>query len=215
MSPLTGGYKDTIPPNIITSIPPEKSTNINPSEFYFTFDEIVDASKLQESIIISPFYAGKKEVKYKKNEVLISFDTLFDNNTTYIINFAGGISDVTEGNDLSNAKLIFSTGEYIDSASISGVIYNPKENKRVEGALVGLYQGVDSLDLFHKKPIYFTFSDESGKYEINNVKPDKYTIYAFMDENKSFIAEFKNEAFGFYENTVEVNNKTRKIKLNL
>ena len=104
------------------------------------FDELIDASKLQESIIISPFYTGKKEVKYKKNEVSITFDTLFDENTTYIINFAGGISDVTEGNDLSNAKLIFSTGEYIDSASISGVIYNPNENKRVEGALVGLYQ---------------------------------------------------------------------------
>ena len=215
MSPLTGGYKDTIPPNLIASIPPENSTNVNPNQFYFAFDELIDASKLQESIIISPFYEGKKEVKYKKNEVLISFDTLFDDNTTYIINFAGGISDVTEGNDLSNAKLIFSTGEYIDSASISGVIYNPNENKRVEGALVGLYQDVDSLDLFHKKPIYFTFSDESGKYEINNVKPDKYTIYAFIDENKSFIAEFKNEAFGFYENTVEVNNKTKKIKLNL
>ena len=215
MSPLTGGYKDTIPPNLIASIPPENSTNVNPNQFYFAFDELIDASKLQESIIISPFYSGKKEVKYKKNEVSISFDTLFDNNTTYIINFAGGISDVTEGNDLSNAKLIFSTGEYIDSASISGVVYNPNENKRVEGALVGLYQGVDSLDLFHKKPIYFTFSDESGKYEINNVKPDKYTIYAFIDENKSFIAEFKNEAFGFYENTVEVNNKTKKIKLNL
>ena len=215
MSPLTGGYKDTIPPNLIASIPPENSTNVNPNQFYFAFDELIDASKLQESIIISPFYTGKKEVKYKKNEVLISFDTLFDENTTYIINFAGGISDVTEGNDLSNAKLIFSTGEYIDSASISGVIYNPNENKRVEGALVGLYQDVDSLDLFHKKPIYFTFSDESGKYEINNVKPDKYTIYAFIDENKSFIAEFKNEAFGFYENTVEVNNKTRKIKINL
>ena len=215
MSPLTGGYKDTIPPNLIASIPPENSTNVNPNQFYFAFDELVDASKLQESIIISPFYSGKKEVKYKKNEVSISFDTLFDDNTTYIINFAGGISDVTEGNDLSNAKLIFSTGEYIDSASISGVVYNPNENKRVEGALVGLYQDVDSLDLFHKKPIYFTFSDKSGRYEINNVKPDKYTIYAFIDENKSFIAEFKNEAFGFYENTVEVNNKTRKIKLNL
>ena len=215
MSPLTGGYKDTIPPNLIASIPPENSTNVNPNQFYFAFDELIDASKLQESIIISPFYSGKKEVKYKKNEVSISFDTLFDDNTTYIINFAGGISDVTEGNDLSNAKLIFSTGEYIDSASISGVIYNPNENKRVEGALVGLYQDVDSLDLFHKKPIYFTFSDESGKYEINNVKPDKYTIYAFKDENKNFIAEFKNEAFGFYENTVEVNNKTKKIKLNL
>ena len=215
MSPLTGGYKDTIPPNLIASIPPENSTNVNPNQFYFAFDELIDASKLQESIIISPFYSGKKEVKYKKNEVSISFDTLFDDNTTYIINFAGGISDVTEGNDLSNAKLIFSTGEYIDSASISGVVYNPNENKRVEGALVGLYQDVDSLDLFHKKPIYFTFSDESGKYEINNVKPDKYTIYAFLDENKSFIAEFKNEAFGFYENTVEVNNKTKKIKLNL
>jgi len=215
MSPLTGGYKDTIPPNLITSIPPGNSTNVNPNQFYFAFDELIDASKLQESIIISPFFSGKKEVKFKKNEVSISFDTLFDDNTTYIINFAGGISDVTEGNDLSNSKLIFSTGEYIDSASISGVVYNPNENKRVEGALVGLYQGVDSLDLFHKKPVYFTFSDKAGKYEINNVKPDKYNIYAFLDENKNFIAEFKNEAFGFFRNTVEVNNNTDKIKLNL
>ncbi len=215
MSPLTGGYKDTIPPNLITSIPPGNSTNVNPNQFYFAFDELIDASKLQESIIISPFFSGKKEVKFKKNEVSISFDTLFDDNTTYIINFAGGISDVTEGNDLSNSKLIFSTGEYIDSASISGVVYNPNENKRVEGALVGLYQGVDSLDLFHKKPVYFTFSDKAGRYEINNVKPDKYNIYAFLDENKNFIAEFKNEAFGFFRNTVEVNNNTDKIKLNL
>ena len=122
---------------------------------------------------------------------------------------------MTEGNELSNSKLIFSTGGYIDSASVSGVVYNPSENKRVEGALVGLYKEDDSLGLFQKKPIYFTFSDESGKYEINNVKPDKYTIYAFVDENKNFIAEFKNEAFAFFENTVEVNDITKKIKLNL
>ena len=55
MNPLTGGYKDTIPPNLIASIPPENSTEVNPSQFYLAFDELIDASKLQESIIISPF----------------------------------------------------------------------------------------------------------------------------------------------------------------
>ena len=215
MSPLTGGYKDTIPPIIIQSLPLNNSVNSNTRNFFFAFDEPVDASKLRESLIISPYYTGNQEVKYKKNEVYVSFDSSFTENTTYIISFAGGIKDVTEGNELSNSKIVFSTGNYIDSSSVSGTVFSPIDNKRVENAVVGLYNEKDSFDLFTKKPTYFTFSDKSGLFKVDNVKPGLYKLYAFKDENKNFLAEYKGEAFGFIESPISVKNKNKNILVNL
>jgi len=215
MSPLTGGYKDTIPPIIIQSLPLNNSINSNTRNFFFAFDEPVDASKLRESLIISPYYTGNQEVKYKKNEVYVSFDSSFTENTTYIISFAGGIKDVTEGNELSNSKIVFSTGNYIDSSSVSGTVFSPIDNKRVENAVVGLYNEKDSFDLFTKKPTYFTFSDKSGLFKVDNVKPGLYKLYAFKDENKNFLAEYKGEAFGFIESPISVKNKNKNILVNL
>tara|TARA_Y100000768_G_scaffold204180_1_gene153773 strand:- start:4935 stop:6668 length:1734 start_codon:yes stop_codon:yes gene_type:complete len=215
MSPLTGGYKDTIPPVIIQSLPLNNSINSNTKDFYFVFDEPIDASKLRESLIISPYYTGNQEVRYKKNEVYVSFDSSFTENTTYIISFAGGIKDVTEGNDLSNSKIVFSTGNYIDSSYVSGTVFSPVDNKRVENAVVGLYNEKDSFDLFTKKPTYFTFSDKSGLFKVNNVKPGLYTLYAFKDENKNFLAEYKSESFGFIESPILVNNNDKNILVNL
>ena len=202
VKPLTGGEKDTIPPNIIKSIPERFSTNTNSDYFFFEFDELIDASTLREKLIISPFYDGSFEVKTKKNTITIFFDSLFEDNTTYIFNFADGVTDVTERNPSLNSKFVFSTGDKIDSSYVSGVIHNPLKNELVEGALVGLYNKEDSLDLFHKKPVYFSLTDESGRFRIENLKKDEYTIYAFFDENNNLQAEYKKELFGFLEESI-------------
>ena len=202
VKPLTGGEKDTIPPNIIKSIPERFSTNTNSDYFFFEFDELIDASTLREKLIISPFYDGSFEVKTKKNTITIFFDSLFEDNTTYIFNFADGVTDVTERNPSLNSKFVFSTGDKIDSSYVSGVIHNPLKNELVEGALVGLYNKEDSLDLFHKKPVYFSLTDEGGRFRIENLKKDEYTIYAFFDENNNLQAEYKKELFGFLEESI-------------
>ena len=202
VKPLTGGEKDTIPPNIIKSIPERFSTNTNSDYFFFEFDELIDASTLREKLIISPFYDGSFEVKTKKNTITIFFDSLFEDNTTYIFNFADGVTDVTERNPSLNSKFVFSTGDKIDSSYVSGIIHNPLKNELVEGALVGLYNKEDSLDLFHKKPVYFSLTDESGRFKIENLKKDEYTIYAFFDENNNLQAEYKKELFGFLEESI-------------
>ena len=202
VKPLTGGEKDTIPPNIIKSIPERFSTNTNSDYFFFEFDELIDASTLREKLIISPFYNGSFEVKTKKNTITIFFDSLFEDNTTYIFNFADGVTDVTERNPSLNSKFVFSTGDKIDSSYVSGIIHNPLKNELVEGALVGLYNKEDSLDLFHKKPVYFSLTDEGGRFRIENLKKDEYTIYAFFDENNNLQAEYKKELFGFLEESI-------------
>ena len=55
VTPLTGGYKDTIPPDLLSSSPENKSIQQNNRDFNFIFTEPIDASKLNESLIISPF----------------------------------------------------------------------------------------------------------------------------------------------------------------
>ena len=213
--PLTGGEKDTIPPNIINSLPVEFSTNINPDVFFFEFDELIDASNLKEKLIISPYYEGSFDVKTKKNTINISFDSAFNNNTTYIFSFADGVVDVTEQNPSIRSKYVFSTGAIIDSSYVSGVVLDPLKNEPIKDVLVGLYSEKDSLDLFHKKPIYFSSTNEQGFFKIDNVKKGRYSVYAFNDENNNFQAEFKKEKFGFIKNELEVGESLEKIYIPL
>ena len=111
------------------------------------------------------------------------------------------------------SKYIFTTGNRIDSSSVSGTVYDPIENKFIEGAVVGLYHREDSFDLFSKKPIYFAFSDVNGHFKIENIKEGSYTIYAFQDENKNFIAEYKTEKFGFKNLPINVVGITERIPI--
>ena len=213
IKPLSGGEKDTIPPNIIQTNPKNLELNVKTKEFYFVFDEIIDGSKLKEKLIISPFYEGSFESVVKKNTLSLSFDSAFKKETTYIFSFADGISDITEGNPSIYSKYIFTTGNRIDSSSVSGTVYDPIENKFIEGAVVGLYHREDSFDLFSKKPIYFAFSDVDGHFKIENIKEGSYTIYAFQDENKNFIAEYKTEKFGFKNLPINVVGITERIPI--
>ena len=189
VSPLTGGFKDTIPPSLISSLPENNKTSYGGTFFHFEFDELIDASDLNESLIVSPYYKGGTSIKQKKNTLSIEFDTAFNKETTYIINFAGGVSDVTEGNKASSEKFVFSTGDYIDSAYVHGLVYDPLKNTPIENALVVMYSDNDSLGLFYKKPLYFSFSNENGFFIINNIKKGKYKLYAYSDENNNFNAE--------------------------
>ena len=215
VKPLTGGFEDTIPPNIIKSFPDNFSTNLDEPSFVFEFDEVIDVSKLKEKLIISPYYEGSFEIKAKKNSLSLLFDTLFNKNTTYIFNFADGVVDITEGNPSVKSRFVFSTGEKIDSSFVSGIVINPLKNEVVGGALVGLYQKEDSFDLFHTKPTYFSFTDDRGFFIIENIKAKDYTIYAYLDDNKNFKSEYKKESFGFTNKVISVDSFVQKIYIPL
>ena len=98
MGVISGGEKDTIPPILINSTPPMGALNVSGKEFSFLFDEIVDSEKIKEKLIVSPYIKSAFETKSKKNSLVLVFDTVFEENRTYILNFADGIKDITEGN---------------------------------------------------------------------------------------------------------------------
>ena len=59
----------------------------------------------------------------QKNTITIFFDSLFEDNTNYIFNFADGVTDVTNETHhlIQNLYLVF-LGDKIDSSYVSGVI---------------------------------------------------------------------------------------------
>jgi hypothetical protein len=62
--------------------------------------------------------------------------------------------------------------------------------------LVGLYSYSDSLDLTVDKPLYFSTTNDSGAYVINNIKYGQYKIFAFNDENNDFTFNSESETYG-------------------
>lgn len=215
ISPLEGGFKDTLSPVLVYSEPSNKTTNYNKGVFYFEFDERIDASSLSQKLIVSPFFNNKPDLKFKKNTLFLTFDSIFNKNTTYILNFADGVEDVTEGNPAKKTRLVFSTGPHIDSSFVDGTVYDPLKNEFIEGVLVALYDAKDSLPLFLKKPLYFSFSDKDGRFYIENIKVGKYKIYAFQDENGNFTTNPNKEMFGYIPGVQSIDSFISDIKIPL
>ena len=154
MGVITGGEKDTIPPSLIASIPPQNSTNVTSKEFSFLFDEVINSEEIKNKLIISPYSDIDYEVETKKNSLVLRFDSLFEVNRTYILNFADGIKDITEGNEAKTLKYVFSTGSVLDSLVLSGYVKDPLTNELQKEILVSLYDSDDSLGLFNLSLIH-------------------------------------------------------------
>lgn len=201
----TGGPKDTIPPTLLESYPANKSINYKDREFKFIFDERVNADKLKSLLLITPQIENKFKVKVKKNELTLEFEENFSDSTTYTLNFADGLVDVTEKNPAVNFSFAFSTGHYIDSIYVNGKITDLNTNKDLEGYLVGLYLLTDSINLFKDKPRYFAKTNKKGQFLIENIKNDAYKILTFNDENKNLIFNPDTESHGFLADSLDLN----------
>ena len=89
------------------------------------------------------------------------------------------------------------------------------KNQFIEGVLVALYDAKDSLPLFLKKPLYFSFSDKDGRFYIENIKVGKYKIYAFQDENGNFTTNPNKEMFGYIPGVQSIDSFISDIKIPL
>lgn len=210
----TGGPKDTIPPVLVSSRPVNQQTNYTSTTIQLTFDEQLVLNNPKEQIIITPDLGNKFEAQSKKNDVSIKFEAPLNPNTTYSINFRDAVQDITEKNPAENLKLAFSTGTYIDSLAIAGTVKDLLKSTEIKDATVALYLN-DSFNIFKHKPIYFTKTDIKGQFQITNLKPGDYYIYAFNDNNKNLVVESKSESYGYLTNTIHLMQNNNNITIPL
>ncbi|MBU2914655.1 Ig-like domain-containing protein [Reichenbachiella agariperforans] len=211
----SGGPRDTIPPLLLESNPTDKTINFDGKEFSFEFNERINADKLKQKLIITPFTENPYKFKVKKNDLYIEFEEKFEDNTTYTFNFADGVVDVTEKNPVENFSIAFSTGPFLDSISISGRITNLYTNKNIDKATIAVYSIKDTLDILTGKPRYFAQTDTSGTYRIENIKNGYYKIYAFEDANNNLKCEPDEESHGFIQDSVNLNTSQENLDIKI
>ena len=199
----TGGEKDTTPPKLLEAIPAEKSLHFNAKEIRLKFDEYVTLSDLQSQLMISPLTSKQPVVKVGKKELIIEMPDSLQPNTTYTISFGKAVVDVHESNPIDDFKYVFSTGDYIDSLSLTGEIREAAGLTTSKGITVLVYRKTgtpddDSLPL-KSRPAYFSRTNDKGMFRISNMSAGTYYVYGLDDRNNNYFCDRPSEeAFGFY-----------------
>lgn len=201
-----GGPKDERAPVVMQTIPPNGSTGFSSQSFEVVFDEYFVLDNVNSELVVSPPLSKNPEILTRGMSLIVKFDdeeTLRDN-VTYTFDFGGSIKDLNEGNPLDNYKYVFSTGDVVDSLSITGYIYDAFNLEAGEDILVMMYsEKADSMPLT-TMPLYITRASENGKYRIDNIAGGEYMLYGLRDENNNKIYDLQTEDFAFADSAVSI-----------
>lgn len=198
----TGGPKDTIPPRVIHYSPANKTINFKGRTFELTLNEHVQLKNAKEEIIINPSIGKDYKIQARKNKITLTSETDLQDSTTYTINFRDAVSDITESNPVVNLRMAISTGPYIDSLSIAGMVTTLLDQKPAEDVTVAVQPYSDTFSLFKHPSTYFTKTDKKGKYILENLKPGAYWLTAIKDANRNLIADSKSELYAFKRDSI-------------
>lgn len=200
-----GGKRDTLAPKLVSSMPTARQLNYNGKTVELEFDEYVNSENLQQKITITPQDSNTFVVKSLPLGIRLTFAKPFLPNTTYTIDFADGIKDITERNIAKNTKIVFSTGGSIDSLYLTGNVVDDESRLPLLGFVVGLFAPTDTLPINRKRPQYFARTDSSGNYRIENVKAGQYKVYGFDDKDLNLVNNTPGERVAFRDSVLNLN----------
>jgi len=211
----TGGKKDSIAPQLTESIPANKTLNFKENKIELFFDEYVIVDNITQKLIITPEADNPYTYKLNGMSVELNFKKKFKDSTTYTLNFGDAIKDFAERNPAKNLKLVFSTGNALDSGRVYGTVKDIKTNKPILDVLVGLYNSSDTLNPAKQKPFYFSRTDSSGIFGIENVQAKSYTMIAIDDKNRNMLFNPKDERIGFISKSVNAGTDSLNYQINM
>lgn len=207
---ITGGDIDTIPPVALSFQPKNSSTNFNQKEFKITFDEYIKLKNINQNLIISPPMENMPDVTPmgSASKVLtVKIKDTLSPNTTYSFNFGESITDNNEGNVFPQFKYIFSTGDYIDSLTVSGTIKSANQLKPDNFINIMLYDAKTFTDstVYKQKPLYITNTlDSLTTFKIENIKEGSYYILALKDKNNNYKFDPAQDKIGFIKDSIQI-----------
>lgn len=207
---ITGGLKDTIPPVLRLSSPPNYSTNFNVKEIRITFDEYIKIKDVNKQLIVSPPMETAPVVTPTNASKYINIrikDTLKPN-TTYSFNFGSSIQDNNEGNPYQQFKYVFSTGTYIDSLELSGRVKDAYTKDVESFVSVMLYEADETFTdstVYKQNPRYITNTLDSLKtFKLENLKEGKYMLIALKDYNNNYKFNANKDKIAFKKEIITI-----------
>ncbi|MCG8582298.1 MAG: Ig-like domain-containing protein [Bacteroidales bacterium] len=199
----TGGLKDEDPPVVVKSTPAANALNYREKTIYIEFDELIQLKDYRSKFIVSPPVNKQPIVEARGNRLLVTFEEDLQPNTTYTLDFADAIADNNEGNVLESYSFSFSTGEYIDSLQVSGNLYDADDLSPSEGVLIYLHNNLNDTAIQTLVPIRMAKTNSLGRFNIRNVSPGQYRIYALDDANRNNKFDQPGEAMAWSDIIVD------------
>jgi hypothetical protein len=207
VAPPPGGEEDKSSPTIIRSAPANGSLNVAPGrEITFWFSEGVIRPATTKPVFIFPRQSNYPEIKWHTDRLSVKLAEPFDSNQTYVLTLTSEISDWRRNKMDSTFTISFSTGERIDSGSISGYVL--AQGRPKTGALVGLYEANSlSGDILYDSvfPNYITQSSSDGSFKFRFLPRKQFRLVAFDDINRNERLNPEEESFGLPDRVVDLN----------
>ncbi|GMN09731.1 Ig-like domain-containing protein [Croceitalea sp. MTPC9] len=207
----SGGDKDITPPVLLKTDPENLSINFDKKKIKLYFDEYIKLQDVQNQLVVSPPLKYIPEIKPQgvaSKFIEITFKDTLRENTTYTINFGQSIVDNNEGNPNSFLSYVFSTGDYIDSLSLTGAIKDAYKRSAEQFVSVMLYE-IDSIyndsTIYKYPPNYITNTlDSLPLFSLKNLKAGEYALVAIKDEGKNNVFDQRADKIGFLTDTIRI-----------
>ncbi len=182
----TGGPKDSEPAVLTTMTPPSGTTSMKERTITFEFDDYVDRS-VRNAITVLP--NARFSTTYGGDELEITFEEPLDTNTTYTVTLGTEWSDLRGNKPSESYTMVFSTGDQIDSGSISGTVFG----QSLSNVVIFCYQRADTLrPTFSPRSVAPKFRlpiGSSGVFSVKGLPDGLYRIVAARDENRNGLLE--------------------------
>lgn len=201
----TGGPKDEQHPLIVKSVPPNHTINFDEEQVNITFDEFIQLKELSQNLIISPPVDEKPMIRVKGKTLNIKFLEDLKDSTTYNIYFGNSLQDYNEGNPIENFQYVLSTGDFIDSLSVEGIILNSFNLLPEEDVFVMLYNEYEDSIPLKRIPDFITKTNEDGYFRINNIRHNNYKLFCLRDANRNYLFDKTTEEIAFIDTLVKFN----------
>ena len=204
---LEGGPKDTIPPVVLGTMPHNYTESLTSKRIAIEFNEYIQLKDQQKELFTSPAMKKKPTLLLRGKTLFVDIkdDSLLPN-TTYAIEFGSTIADNNEGNPLHGMRYVFSTGGPIDSLFMSGYTEDSEKLDSLGRTFIYFFEA-DSVPepkdydstMFNYTPSKIARSRTNGIFIAQNLKPVKYRIYAFYDDNDNQLYEPGIDKIGFID----------------
>lgn len=211
----TGGPRDSIAPKVLKETPANFTTNFRSDEINIQLNEYFKIVNESKEFSVSPAMDKNPFFKVRKKVLNIQLQDTLAPNTTYTINFGRGLVDYNEGNVLKNYMYVFSTGNKIDSLTITGTVTNTLTKQPVLDATVFIIP-ISQDSIFGKRRAnIFTTTDSSGNFSLKYLRPNTYRVYALKEEGGDRVYNSPNEEIAFLSEPLVFTKDTTGIKLEL
>ncbi len=179
----SGGEKDIVPPVPVRSSPDNLSIHFEAEKINIVFNEFIQTGDFNSQVFFSPALSQRPLFRVHGKTLTITLkDTLLPK-TTYTVNFGNAVKDITEGNVMINYQYVFSTGDYIDSMRIQGIVRGAEDAKPKENMLAMLYTDLTDSVVIKERPSYYAHTNKAGQFEISHLKEGVYKLIALNDKS--------------------------------